>query len=66
MINFDKFFLSFLSNTPSFFTGIFRRSLGVKSATSMGDYLGCPMGIDGRSTKGLSCIPDKLLAKLTS
>lgn len=66
MINFGKSSILFSPNTPSRFVRIMRKPLGVQSRVEMGDYLGCPMDVDGRASSKFSTIVEKINNKISS
>ncbi|XP_048503164.1 uncharacterized protein LOC125498892 [Beta vulgaris subsp. vulgaris] len=66
MINFEKSHVIFSPNTPIKFTKIMRKPLGVQVKGKIGNYLGCPMEIDGRSSASFNEITTKTVNKILS
>lgn len=66
MINFDKSHVIFSPNTPQKFRKIMRKPLGVLDKDKIGTYLGCPMEVDGRSSKVFKSIITKTAEKILS
>lgn len=64
MINFDKSHVIFSPNTPPKFMKIMRRPLGVESKSTIGNYLGCPMEVDGRNTWSFNTLITKTVDKI--
>ncbi|XP_021857984.2 uncharacterized protein [Spinacia oleracea] len=66
MINFDKSTVLFSPNTPRRFIRILRSPLGVRVKDEVGNYLGCPMDVDGRSSAKFQSIVDRINEKIGS
>ncbi|KAL2892883.1 hypothetical protein RDABS01_008792 [Bienertia sinuspersici] len=66
IINYRKSHVQFSRNTPTKFIHFLRKPLAVGSQQNMGTYLGCPMDVDGRSTKCFTSIHDKTLKSISS
>lgn len=64
IINFDKSHVIFSPNTPPKFMKIMRRPLGVESKSTVGNYLGCPMEVDGRNTWSFNTLITKTVDKI--
>lgn len=63
MINFEKSFVIFSPNSSSGLIDQMRRPLGVECQDKLGIYLGCPMDIDGMSSRSLMGYSLQSLAK---
>lgn len=66
MINFGISSILFSPNTPSQFVCIMRKPLGVQCRVEMGDYMVCPMDVDGRSSSKFATIIEKMNNKISS
>ena len=65
-INYNKSSVIFSPNMSRRFRALMRKPLGVKNTESLGKYLGCPMDIDGRNTKTLDIVVDRINSKILS
>ena len=65
-IHYNKSTVIFSPNTPRTFKALMRKPLEVKSSESLGKYPRSPMDIDGRNTKALDSVIDRINSKILS
>ena len=66
MINFEKSTIIFTPNTPRRFVSLMRKPLGMRSSSTFGKYLGCPIQVDGRNTSAFQPIVTNIQEKIHS